>query len=284
MSIPVSLVVGLEQGVLALLGSKSTRALVQLIPHADLVLLCGALFAILHPVPDWLPVVGRVSDIMANVLYTIAINTLFDSVVDPVDTGLTCINLLAIFFLGSALHPNNTIAVTSQYLLVSTLSNSLQGAWGDGLALAWALAFIPYSLALAGGEQMASLAQLVASENTFAWLKGVLPRETLLPSALVVLYLCAPFMSSFPSLNRLYRFAVFALSNDPQLHSLPVGLLAVGMWILWQFEPDPVSKSMAATAGANLGVLVLLDAMQFAMDNDPALVLVSLLLVIRILE
>lgn len=281
---PVSLVVGLEQGVLALLGSKSTRALVLLTPHTDLVLLCGALFAILHPVPGWIPLIGRVSDIMANVLYTIAINTLFDSVVDPADTGLTCINLVGIFFLGSALHPDNTITVTSQYLLVSTLSSSLQGAWGDGVALAWALAFIPYSLGLPGEEQMASLAQLVASDNTFAWLRGVLPRETLLPSVLVTLYLCAPFMAKFPSLNRLYRFAVFALSNDPQLHSLPVGLLAVAMWILWQLEPDPVSKSMAATAGANLGVLVLMDAMQFAMDNDPALVLVSLLLVIRILE
>jgi hypothetical protein len=275
----------LEQGVLALLGSKSSRALLLLIPHTDLVLLCGAAFAILRPVPAWVPILGRVSDIMANVVYTIAINTLFDSVVQPGDTGLTCINLLSIFFLGSALHPNNTIAVTSQYLLVSTLSSSLQGAWGASQSLAWALALVPYMLrSSAAGEQISSLAQLVASESIFGWFRGVMPRETLLPAALVTLYLCAPFMAEFPSLNRLYRFAVFALTNDPQVHSLPVSLVAVGMWIVWQVEPDPVSKSMAATAGANMGVLVLLDAMQFAMENDPALILISLMLIVRLLE
>ena len=63
-----------------------------------------------------------------------------------------------------------------------------------------------------------------------------------------------------------------------------IWMLAVGMWILWELEPDPVSKSLAAVAGANLGVLMLLDAMQFAMDNDPGLILISLLLVVRVLE
>ena len=284
MSIPASLVVGLEQGVVALLGSKSTRALVQITPHEDLVLLCCALFAILRPVPAWLPVIGKVSDIMGTVFYTIALNTLFDSVVIPGDTGLTCINLLGIFFMGSALDPDNTIAVTSQYLLVSSLSNALQGFKEGGVALAWTLVFVPRVMSLKGWEQVTGLAQLVAVENIASWLRGGLPRETLLPSTLVILYLCAPFIAEFPALGRLYRFAVFAVSNDSQLHALPTWMLAVGMWITWELEPDPVSKSLAAIAGANMGVLVLLDAMQFAMDNDPALILISLLLVVRVLE
>jgi hypothetical protein len=284
MSIPTSLVVGLEQGVLALLGSKSTRALVKLTPHNDLVLLCCACYAILRPVPAWVPVFGKVSDIMANIVYSIAINTLFDSVVVPDDTGLSCINLLSIFFIGSALQPDNSLTTTSQYLLVSTLSSALQGFKGDSLAIAWALAFVPKALMIENGEQIATLAQLVAFENISSWLRGGLPRETLLPGTLATLYLCAPFISEFPTLGRLYRFAVFAVSNDGQLHSLPIWMLAVGMWILWELEPDPVSKSLAAVAGANLGVLMLLDAMQFAMDNDPGLILISLLLVVRVLE
>jgi hypothetical protein len=284
MSIPASLVVGLEQGVVALLGSKSTRALVQLTPHEDLVLLSCAIFAILRPIPAWLPVIGRVSDIMGTVFYTIALNTLFDSVVMPGDTGLTCVNLLGIFFFGSALDPDNTIAVTSQYLLVSTLSSALQGFNGGGLALAWTLVFIPRVMSWKGWEQVTGLAQLVAVDSITSWLRGGIPHETLLPSTLVMLYLCAPFIAEFPALGRLYRFAVFAVSNDSQLHGLPSWMLAVGMWIMWELEPDPVSKSLSAIAGANMGVLVLLDAMQFAMDNDPALILISLLLIVRVLE
>jgi hypothetical protein len=281
-SIPGSIVVGLEQGVLALLGSKSSRALVSLTPHADLVLLSCALYCILQAVPEWMPVAGRVSSIMANVFYTIGLNTLFDSVVMPGDTGLTCINLLGIFVMGSALDPNNSMTVTSQYLLVSTLSNALRGFREEGVLIACVLAFLPR--ALSSGELFAGLAQLVAVDTFSTWLRGGLPRETLLLSTLVFLYLFAPFITEFPPLGRLYRFAVFAISNDSQLHSLSPWMLAVSMWILWQLEPDPVSKSLAAVAGANLGVLVLMDAMQFAMDNDPALILVSLLLIVRVLE
>lgn len=297
-SIPGSIVVGLEQGVLALLGSKSSRALVSLTPHVDLVLLSCALFCVLHSVPEWMPVAGRVSNIMANVFYTIGLNTLFDSVVMPGDTGLTCINLLGIFVMGSALDPNNTMTVTSQYLLVSTLSSALQGFKVEGVAIACVLAFVPRVLLKNSNQSsgtsrsdtqeaegmFAGLAQLVAVDTFSTWLRGGLPRETLLLSTLVFLYLFAPFISEFPALGRLYRFAVFAVSNDSQLHSLSPWMLAVSMWIIWQLEPDPVSKSLAAVAGANLGVLVLMDAMQFAMDNDPALILVSLLLIVRVLE
>jgi hypothetical protein len=282
---PASLVVGLEQGVLALLGSKSSRALVSLTPHGDLILLCCALFSILLPVPGWVPVAGRISNIMGNVFYTIGLNTLFDSVVMPGDTGLTCINLLSIFFFGTALDPNNTMTVTSQYLLVSILSQELQGFHGGvGVAVAWALALIPHAFCGQHHWQITSLAQLVAVDTITAWIRGGLPQETLLPGTLVALYLFVPFIADFPALGKLYRFAVFAVSNDAQLHSLPIWIVAVGMWILWQLEPDPVSKSLAAVAGANMGVLVLLDAMQFAMDNDPGLILVSLLLIVRVLE
>jgi hypothetical protein len=286
-SIPTSIVVGLEQGVLALLGSKSSKALLQLTSSHDLIVLCCALFSILSTFRDWKTIlVGRISVIMANVFYTIALNTLFDAVVVPGETGLTLVNLLSIFFLGSALDPQNTMTVTSQYLLVSTLARALEGFKQEGVALAWALASIPpaFVMLVGGDGQVIGLAQLVAVDSVAGWVRSGLPKESMLPGTLAALYLVAPFVKQFPSLGRLYRFAVFAVANDTGLHSLPNWLLAVGLWILWVFEPDPVSKSLAATAGANMWVLVLLDAMQFAMDNDPALILTSLLLVVRVLE
>jgi hypothetical protein len=286
-SMPASLVVGLEQGVLALLGSKSSRALLRITPHGELILLCCGLFTVLR-ISRLMPWIGKVSDIMANVFYTIALNTLFDSVVTPNDTGVTCANLMSIFFFGSALlDPDNTMTGTSQYLLVSTLSTALKGFKADGVALAWALALVPRAMLGPDhplGLPVVGLAQLVAVDSIAGWIRGGLPLEMLLPSTLVMLYLFAPFIKEFPALGRLYRFAVFAVSNDPQLHALPSWILAVGMWILCALEPDPVSKSLAVTAGANMGVLVLLDAMQAAMDNDPALILVSLLLIVRVLE
>ena len=106
----------------------------------------------------------------------------------------------------------------------------------------------------------------------------------LLPTTLILLYLCAPFLGVFPPLQRIYRFAVFAVSNDPQLITTPAWLIAAALWALWQLEPDPVSKVLAARAGTSVGVVALLDAMNFAMDNDPAPTLLGLLIVLRIWE
>jgi hypothetical protein len=98
------------------------------------------------------------------------------------------------------------------------------------------------------------------------------------------LYMWAPFAEQFPVLNRLYRFAVFAVSRDTHFSAIPPWLLAVALWALWQAEDEPVGKRLASAAGTNMAVAATLEALRFAMDDDPAPTLVSLLLVIRILE
>ena len=279
---PGSLATGLDQGVLALLGSKSSQALLRLVPHHDLILVCACLASASNSVPGTTPLLARVSDILGQVRYTIALNTLLASVTVPGDTPLTCANLLFVFFLTSVLQPGGAVSDTAQYLLVYNLSAALRGFRESGLAVAWALAFTPRVIAMR--PDLSGLAQLVTVETSATWLRNWLPRGLLLPTALILLYLCAPFIHDYPPLQRLYRFAVFAVSNDPQLHDVPVSLVAVGLWGLWQLEPDPVSRSFAAIAGCNVAVLAVLDAARFAMDNDPAPTLFTLLLAIRIVE
>lgn len=276
-----SLATGVDQGVLALLGSKSSRALLRLIPHSDLILVCASLGLAVHAIPARLPIAGRVSGIMGQVLFTVALNTVLASVSVERDTPLTCANLLSVFILTSVLLPHGALPETAQYLVVYNLSTALQGFKAAGLAVAWAFAFVPRVLPLIR-QDLAALAQLVTVETGAAWLRVWLPRGLLLPTTLVLLYLCAPFIAAFPPLQRLYRFAVFAVSNDPQLLPVPAWLIAVALWGLWQLEPDPVSKAFAALAGVNVAVLALLDGMRFAMDNDPAPTLLALLIAVRI--
>lgn len=276
-----AMVMGLEQGVLALLGSKSTTALTLLVPPSDLVLTCCGLITALHGVPRGTAVAGRISRIMSQVLSTIALNTLLLGVSDEAGgSDLACINLLAVYFWGRGIHQAGGIAITAQYLLVSNLSRTLRGFQrGEALAAAWALAFVP-----AFPEDAQELARLVTVESFSAWLRDWFPRSLLLPSTALLLYLCAPFVEEFPTLGRLYRFAVFAFSADSSFVSVPAWLTTIGLWGLWRAETDPVTKRLAATAGCNLAVVATLDAMQFAMDNDPAPTLLALLVTIRILE
>lgn len=276
-----SLATGVDQGVLALLGSKSSQALLKLIPHTDLILVCASLGMTVHAIPSRLPLAGRVSGIMGQVLFTVALNTVLASAAVERDTPLTCANLLSVFILTSVLLPHGALPETAQYLVVYNLSTALQGFKATGLAVAWAFAFVPRVFPLVRHD-LANLAQLVTVETFASWLRAWLPRGLLLPTTLVLLYLCAPFIRAFPPLQRLYRFAVFAVSNDPQLLLVPVWLIAFGLWGLWQLEPDQVSRAFAALAGVNVGVLALLDSMRFAMDNDPAPTLLSLLIAVRV--
>jgi hypothetical protein len=269
------LVIGLEQGVLALLSSQSTRALLRFAPAPDLALFCCALVAAMRSAPRGVTVAGRLSHLVSRVLATIALNTVLQAVAIAPDAGTACVNLLSVHFLAQALDSDGTMASTAQYLLVDALSNALEAS--KALPVAWGLSFL-------GDGELSTLAQLVSVQTFSTWLQGWMPPSLLLAGCAILLYLCAPFTEEFPALGRLYRFAVFALSNDTALSRTPSWLIAAGLWALWQFEPDPVSKRLASVAGCNLAVLTVLDATQFAMGNDPAPTLIGLLIVIRILE
>jgi hypothetical protein len=270
-----ALILALQQGVLALLGSKSTRILLRHVPEpTDLVLACCAVAAIMRASP------GRVSGVLTQVMSTIALNTVLEWAGAGPDTALACLSLVAVYFIGQALDPDGRMTTTAQYLLVASLSSTLRGFHrGEALVAAWVLAFTHNGLP----SDAVELAQLVTMESLSAWLRDWLPQSLLLPSTAVLLYLCAPFTEEFPALQRVYRFAVFAFSADTQLLA-PAWLLAAALWALWQAEPDPVSRRLAAVAGINIGVLALLDALRFAMDADPAPTLLALLVSVQILE
>lgn len=278
------LALGVEQGMLALLGSKSTQALLRHAPHpSDLVLACCAFTAVLHAVPPRTAVASRVSHVMIQVLFTIALNTLLEWVSTGADIPLACASLLAVFIAARTLDPGGQISQTAQYLLAAKLCEIMRGTdRGELLAVAWVLAF-PSRHSLLPPDAI-QLAQLVTAESLSAWLRGWFPPSLLLPSTAVLLYLCAPFVDAFPALQRVYRFAVFAFTADTQLALVPLWLLGAALWALWQIEADPVSRRLAAIAGCNTAVLVVLDAMRFAMDADPAPTLLALLVAVQIWE
>ena len=277
-----SLAIGLEQGALALLGSKSSRALLTLVSHDELILLCCALLAVTSAIPREVALVGRMSTLMGHVFTTIALNTALAGVVVDSDPALTCANLLSVYFLGMAVHQEDA-GLAAQYLLVSNLSQALRQGVQESLGVAWALVTVPVTL-VGIGEDLQQLARLVTVETFTGFLRTHLPSGGLLATTLLLLYLTAPFVEQFPVLVRVNRFAVFAVSNDMQLQGVSTWLIAACLWGLWQADPEPTGKAFAASAGGSVAVLAVLDAIRYAMDNDPAPVLVSLLVAIQILQ
>ncbi len=281
--LPMFMVTGVEQGVVALLGTKSSEKLRTLFSHEDLLLGIAALIVLTWSIPKSAPVAGRVSSLMHQVLVTIGLDTLLSAVSLPQDQFTTCFNLLAVFFAGAAVHQEDPCMAT-QYVLVSRLTDVIQGFQGEALAVAWTVSVIPETLGVTGS--LLSLAQLTTVETFMGRVRATLPKETLLPAALLLLYLTAPFVAQFSLLKRMYRFAVFAVTNDQQIHAIPLWLVVVGCWVAWLADPRPTSaaRTFAANTAANVGVVAVLDSARFALDNDPVVALLSILIAFQILE
>ena len=270
----------LDHNIVSLLASKTTQALLRVIPASELVLICSALTAISHAVPSKMQVMGRVSSLMTQILFSVALSTSLQWIADTQDTPLAATALLAVFFWGGALDPDGQLSVTSQYLLVDTLTSKFKGD-NTLLMASWAVAFAPHRLV---PQDAACLAQLVTTETLSTGLMQWMPRTTLLAATVVLLHLCAPFIPEFPALSRIYRFAVFALSNDQSVAAVPAWIVAAALWAVWSLENDPVIKRMTSVAGTSFAVLTCLDALRFATDNDPVPTLLALIFTVRILQ
>jgi hypothetical protein len=282
MGSPNAFIVGLEQGVVTLLGSKSSVALLKMTRPSELILTTLALVALMRAVPDHLMVAGRVSRLMGKVLVTVSLNAVLQAISNWNDVGLASLNLIAVYFVAGALDPDGNMSITAQYLLVSNLSLTLQGFHhGELLPLAWSLAFVDSDLLQA---DLADLAYLVTTESFSVWLRDWFPQSLLMFSTVALLYLCAPFVDQFPFLDKMYRYAVFSFTKDFSFVSVPVWLMGAGLLAVYQLETDKVSRRLAVITGCNLAVLGSLDILRFAMDNDPAPTLIALLLTIRIFE
>jgi len=284
--LPSIMATGVEQGVVALLGTKSSEELLRLIPHEDVLLMSIALTTVVSALSssDSLSSVKVVSSLLYQVLSTVTLDTLLGYVTIPDDPITTCFNLLCVFFAGYASQRSEP-SMAAQYVLVSNITAAIRAFQDEALAIAWALSVIPATLGIATGN-LNALMQLVTVETFMGWIRAALPQETLLPAALLLLYLTAPFVAQYPVLRRMYRFAVFAVTNDHVVHTVPPWLVAVGFWGAWVVDTRPSSagKTFAANAAANVGVIAVLDAARFALDNDPAPTLISILIAFQILD
>lgn len=268
----------LDRGLVALLSSKSSEALLRFAGGEQVVFFCISLTALFRAVPSNWHVIGRISVEMTQTLLSIAYNIVLQEVASSLDAGLDSVILLAVYFWSDALDPTAWFSTTAEYLLVSVLAGKLQG---QALLLAWAIAFIPRQLI---PSNVTSIAQLLVTQTLTDFLALWMPRSLLVLSTVIMLYLCAPFTEILPVIHRLYRFSVFALFNDSNLLGVPSWLIAAVLWAIWQTEPEPIARRLVLVAGVNISVLVVLDAMRFATDNDPFPTLIALLTAVRIVE
>jgi len=276
--LPLSAAYGLETGMWAALGRATTGSLLRAVPPQDLTLYCWAALTLARGLPDVL-LVRRVSRIFVRAFFSIAVRSSLQSAVLPGDTGLTLVHLLSLYLLASTVH-QDAMKGSAQYHLVSALAECLRRLGAAALPAAALAASLPPGL----HPSFPELSRLVMVDVFMGALLGALPPTEVFLAVVLLLYLTSPFAALFPSLLNLYAYAVYAATADAQLRSLPLWELGYALALVWRLSPDPVSARVAAVAGGSVLVQMLLAWLQPAMQNDPFLVLLAVLMSIDILE
>jgi hypothetical protein len=276
--LPLSAAHGLETGMWAALGRATSGSLLRAVPPHDLTLFCWTALVLAKGLPDVF-LVRRVSRIFVRAFYSIAVRASLQSAVMPGDTGLTLANLLSLYLLASTVH-QDSFEGSAQYHLVSCVAQCLRTLGGAALPAATLAASLPPA---ALHPSFHELSRLVMVDVFMGALMAALPPTQVFLAVVLLLYLTFPFAALCPPLLNLYAYAVYAATTDAQLRSLPLWELAYALALVWRFSPDPVSARVASVAGGSVLVQLLLSWLQPAMQNDPFLVLLAVLMAIDIL-
>jgi len=276
--LPLTAAYGLETGMWTALGRATTGSLLRAVPAQDLALYCWAALALSRGLPDVL-MVRRVSRIFVRAFFSIAVRSSLNSAVQPGDTGLTLVHLLSLYLLASTVQ-QGAMQGSAQYHLVAALAQCVRALGSAAMPAAALLASLPAGLHPSFGE----LCRLVMVDVFMGALLAALPPTEAFLAVVLLLYLTSPFAVLFPSLLDLYTYAVYAATADAQLRRLPLWELGYALALVWRLSPDPVSARVASVAGGSVLVQMLLAWLQPAMQNDPFLVLLAVLMCVNIVE
>lgn len=279
-SLPSSLSAEVERSILALLGTAGSSVLARYVPPARLTLYCWAAVVAARGLPQVF-LLRRLSKFLIRAFYSIALRSTLDGIVDPVDPGLTLLNLLSLHTLACAVHAD-AFGGAALYLLVS----SIDAAVSPLAAGALPLLFLAQSLARAVPvhASFTELCGMCLVQFSTQALYAAIPRDQLFLGVVLVLYLSYPFTLLFPSLSGLYAFAIYASTTTMQMQGIPAWLLACGLWLLWRLSMDDVSRRITCVAGGNVLTLLFLSELKPVLSSDPVPVLLAVTLAMDILR
>jgi hypothetical protein len=126
------------------------------------------------------------------------------------------------------------------------------------------------------------LAKLLATQCTVTWLATQFQTDLAFPTVIAIIYLAHPFMTRYPMMAKVTKYAVFAVSNDPHVKSLPYWITTILLLIVRRINYDDVLTSFATYAGTHVLILSFIEVVRPMVEHDPLLVLTSLLIGIRV--
>jgi len=282
MSFPLSTAMYFEQGFIYYFSNLSVKILLPFANPDTIIMYCSTVLLLAHNAPKVM-VISRLSDITIQLFYSVTFNTIMVSVQIHQDSYLNAFNLLSVYFLISMLGHEKS-AMTSQYILVTQLSDSLDKLHDSAVSQSIIVIMMIISHSFPYEHACQEISLLLCIEFFFQFVERSVPLDMILPISIIVLYFAYPFFKYYPGLTKIYRYAVFAVGNDTNMKRIPHWISLMAFWGVWIAAIDPISTDLACNLGSQLSVGFLFDLIHVAFMNDPVIVFFSCIISFKILS
>lgn len=269
----------LDSGMQALLTTQITKIMQRVVSGPDLVLAALVLLLGFRAMPK-VQLSSRMSQIGMRLYSGLLFNSVLVSVQVPGHPALTVINLLGMHVLGKAF-TETSISEPSKYLIIAQLVATLKQLGDAGTAMAWCLGHLPVFQGI--DPDMSFFFRMASVDLGLQWLVLQIPPNFKFAGMLLILFFVAPLLDIFPEINRLYRFAMFAVADDIPFQGVGPWIQGIAWWYVSKSSNDVTFTRLSKYASIHVLANGVLHATQPLVDKDPLLVTVNLIVLLSIM-
>jgi len=269
----------LDSGMQALLTTQITKIMQRVVTGPDLILAALVLLLGFHAMPK-VQLSSRMSQIGIRLYSGLLFNSVLVSVQVPRHPALTVVNLLGMHTLGKAF-TETSISEPSKYLIIAQLVASLKLLGDAGTAVAWCLGHLPVFRGI--DQDMSFFFRMASVDLGLQCLVAQMPPNFKFAGMLLILFFVAPLLDMFPEMNRLYRFALFAVADDVPLQGIGPWIQGIAWWFVSKSSLDGTFTRLSKYASIHVLANGIIHATQPLVDKDPILVTVNLIVLLSIL-
>lgn len=237
--------------------TKAIRMSLMSVSDVYLLLIFIPLYFISH-------VFGSASQI-CNIMHSLAIDTGFSLVQDK-DTGLTIINMLGVYLLGTSFDEDN-VSGTAQYMLAMQVTTLLQ----NNILVEIVIALILY-LNLSVLEKYPRLhdtMSLIVMNLVQTWVIQQVPKQTQLPCVIMMLYVIVPFMKYYSKAADAYNFIIMTVTSMLMISGVAYWIQTIIFVMIWMFKNDQVSETLGQLATLRLAQMTFISSLSGMARTDP---------------
>lgn len=216
----------------------------------------------------------RVQESLQRLLLSVAINQALSAVVTS-EVGLTLLNLLAVFLLGSAFEENDTSG-TAQYMFAVQVSDILQVQ--DFIGVVVVLAVYMQVQVFASMPRIKETLLLVVMYVLQGWILRQIPRDAQMPCMFMILYALYPFLTTSDKALNFYNFILMSFTASLHYNEVSYWVQCVFAGVVYLAHFDDISRAVGQNVCMRLFTVATVQSILMLARTDPLLVYGMLLI------